>query len=197
MHGQPPGRPSGPSTEYPRSHSRSRSRSHTLSIPDVKIDHWLSFKKGMSIIWRVALIPYLESRSLVDFTQRKRGLWGLWSRPSPGSDFMYRKNLARPRSGFYLHKEFRAAEIRILSTQRISRGRGPILSTQTFYGACFKKHLLRKMSAILIVKIFPRCARLFLTIYWEQWVMLAWHTKQYGIWCVVHIGDDVDENGHF
>ena len=35
------------------------------------------------------------------------------------------------------------------STQKIPRGRGPILSTQTFfYGACFNKNLLRKMSAI-------------------------------------------------
>ena len=41
------------------------------------------------------------------------------------------KILARPRSGFYVHKECRAAEIWILSTQRIPRGRGPILFTHT------------------------------------------------------------------
>ena len=62
---------------------------------------------------------------------------------------MYIKNLARPRSGFYLHKECLAAEIRILFTQRIPHGRGPILSTQTFDGACFDKNLLRKMSTIV------------------------------------------------
>ena len=62
---------------------------------------------------------------------------------------MHTKNLARPRSGFYLHKEFRAAEIRILSKQRIPRGRGPILSTQTCYEDCLNKNLLRKMSAIV------------------------------------------------
>ena len=50
---------------------------------------------------------------------------------SAGSDFIYTKSFARPRSGFYLHKEFRPAEILILSTQRIPRGRDPILSTQT------------------------------------------------------------------
>ena len=68
--------------------------------------------------------------------------------------------------GFYAHKELGAAEIGILSTQRMSRGRdpdfniilstqrtprgsGPILSTQTFYGACFKKNLLNKMRYIV------------------------------------------------
>ena len=52
-------------------------------------------------------------------------------------------------STLLVHKECRAAEIRILSTQQIPRGRGPILSTQMFYGACFKKNVLRKMSAIV------------------------------------------------
>ena len=51
--------------------------------------------------------------------------------------------------GFFVHKELGAAEIGILSTQRRSCGRGPILSTQTFYGACFNTNLLRKMSAIV------------------------------------------------
>ena len=52
-------------------------------------------------------------------------------------------------STFLVHKECRAAEIRILSTQRIPRGRGPILSTQTFDGACFKRNLVSKMSAVV------------------------------------------------
>ena len=41
----------------------------------------------------------------------------------PGSDFTYTKNLARPRSGTYLHNEIRAAGNRILYTQGILRGR--------------------------------------------------------------------------
>ena len=64
MHGQPPGRPPGPSTEYPHDHPSSG----TLPIPTLKIDDWSIFKVGMGIIWRLALIPYFESRSVVDFT---------------------------------------------------------------------------------------------------------------------------------
>ena len=51
--------------------------------------------------------------------------------------------------GFYVHKELGAAEIGILSTQRRSCGRGPILSTQTFYGACFNTNLVSRMDAVV------------------------------------------------
>ena len=37
-----------------------------------------------------------------------------------------------------------AAVIGILSTQRMSRGRALILSTQTFYGTCFNANLVSK-----------------------------------------------------
>ena len=43
--------------------------------------------------------------------------------------------------GFYLHKDFGAAEVGILSTQRLSRGRGSILSTPMFYATGFKYNL--------------------------------------------------------
>ena len=85
--------------------------------------------------WRSC--PISKGDPWLIFLRGKAGLWGLRSGPSPGSDFIYTKISARPRSGFHVHKECRAAEIWILSTQRIPRGRGPILSTQTFYGACF------------------------------------------------------------
>ena len=56
----------------------------------------------MGIRWRLALIPYFESRSVVDLGALKPTVSGI---------------------GFYLHKERGAAEVGILSTQRISRGR--------------------------------------------------------------------------
>ena len=45
--------------------------------------------------------------------------------------------------GFYLpmHKDLGAAEVGILSTQRLSRGRGSILSTPMFYATGFKYNL--------------------------------------------------------
>ena len=171
MHGQPPRRPPGPSTEYPSSHSSSGPNSRTLSIPTLKSDHWSIFKVRMHIMWRMALIPYFESRSVVDFTYRKGGLCGLCSRPSPGSAFIYTKISARPRSGFYLHKECRAGEIWILSTQRIPRGRGSDVDLhKRFMGPCFNDNLLSKMSAIVktisalralfLKKLFPKDSNL-------------------------------------
>ena len=50
---------------------------------------------------------------------------------------------------FYLHKEFREAEIPILCTQRIRRGRDPILSTST-------QRIPRGRDLILSTQRFPR-----------------------------------------
>ena len=71
---------------------------------------------------------------MIDFKRRSGTLHRIWRGiASAGSDFIYTKSFARPRSGFYLHKEFRPAEILILSTQRISRGRDPnFLYTKNF-----------------------------------------------------------------
>ena len=90
MHGQPPGRPPGPSTDYPHDHPSSG----TLPIPTLKIDDWSIFKVGMGITWRPALIPYFESRSVVDFAYRKEGFGGfeadrLWDRISIRIDVIF------------------------------------------------------------------------------------------------------------
>ena len=52
-----------------------------------------------------------------------------------GRDFIYTKNVAQPRSGFYLRDEFRAAGVRCLSPQ-------------TFDGAWFNNNLVSKMSDV-------------------------------------------------
>ena len=68
-----------------------------------------------------------------------------------GRDFIYTKNVARPRFVFYLRNEFRAAGVRfdlhkerrageiwILSTQRVPRGRGPMfISINVLWGVFF------------------------------------------------------------
>ena len=65
--------------------------------------------------------------------------------------------------GFYLHKDFGAAEVGILSTQRMSRGRDLDFISATnsarpgsdvdlhkrFMGICFNDNVLSKMSAIV------------------------------------------------
>ena len=64
--------------------------------------------------------------------------------------------------GFYVHKELGAAEIGILSTQRMSRGRDTdfIYATNSarpgsdfiytnFYGPCFDTNLVNKMGAVV------------------------------------------------
>ena len=75
-------------------------------------------------------------------------------RVSPGRDpdFIYTKSFARPRSWFYLHKEYRAAGIRIFSTQRSSTN--------------FHKKNHEKL--MIYLKNFPRCARtkLWLIYFW-------------------------------
>ena len=72
--------------------------------------------------------------------------------------------------GFYLHKDLGAAEVGILSTRRMPRGRDPdfiyatnsarpgsdFLSPQTFYPAWFNKNLVSKMSAIVNTTSAPR-----------------------------------------
>ena len=63
--------------------------------------------------------------------------------------------------GFYLHKECRAGEIWILSTQRIPRGRGSDVDLhKRFMGPCFNDNVLSKMSAI--VKTIPALRALVL-----------------------------------
>ena len=66
--------------------------------------------------------------------------------------------------GFHLHKELGAAEVRISSTQRMSRGRDLdfIYATNSarpgsdvdlhkrFMGICFNDNLLRKMNTIML-----------------------------------------------
>ena len=57
--------------------------------------------------------------------------------------------------GFYLHKDFGAAEVGILSTQRMSRGRDLdfIYATNSALpgsdGACFNTNLVSRMGAVV------------------------------------------------
>ena len=97
-------------------------------VPSLKIDHWSFFKVGMGIIWRLALIPYFENRSVLDFTYRNRASEGFGGFEADrlrdrilstqrtwrgrGRDFIYTENFVRPRFGFYLRNEFRAAGVR-------------------------------------------------------------------------------------
>ena len=60
----------------------------------------------------MALIPYFGSRSVVDFTSKETKALGALKPTVSGI-------------GFYVHKELGAAEVGILSTQRISCGRDP------------------------------------------------------------------------
>ena len=73
MYGKPPGRPAGPSIEY--------FPIILLPVPPVpfwKTDHWSMFTAGMGIRRRLALIPYLERRSVVDFILRKGSSRSPW-----------------------------------------------------------------------------------------------------------------------
>ena len=121
---------------------------------------------GIKGAWR--LFPIWKSDSRLNLLNGKVGLWGFDAdrRPSPGSDFIYTKISARPRSGFYLQKECRAGEVWILFTQRIPRGRGSDVDLhKRFMGPCFDDNLWSKMSATVKTKQFPRYARLFFRIY--------------------------------
>ena len=109
--------------------------SHTHPTPRPPNGRFSNKEWAYEGAWR--LFPIWKSDSWLNLLNGKVGLWGFDAdrRPSPGSDFIYTKISARPRSGFYLHKECRAAEIWILSTQRIPRGRGPMLiSTNVLWG---------------------------------------------------------------
>ena len=64
MHGQPPGRPAGPSNSY------------TLPVHPLKIEHWSIFKEGMDIIWRLALIPHFESDPWLILLKGNEGFGG-------------------------------------------------------------------------------------------------------------------------
>ena len=80
----------------------------------------------MDIRRRLALIYFLERRFVVDFTYRKgKGFVGFDAdrrrdgilstqrfRRGRGRDFIYTKNVARARFGFYLRNEFRVAGVR-------------------------------------------------------------------------------------
>ena len=120
MPGQPPGRPAGPSIEYfPIAHYL------YPPVPSLKIVHLSILIEETGIRWRRALIPYFERRSVVDFTLRKGRALGA-SKPTVSG------------VGFYLHKDFGAAEVGILSTQRMSRGRdlGFIYATNSARPGC-------------------------------------------------------------
>ena len=79
-------------------------------------------------------------------------------------DFIYAEKSARPRSGFYLHKEMRSAEIRIFPTQRISaRPRSDFL---------YPKNFIRKSMQIqgcICKKIYfvKKCIRKRVTDKWD------------------------------
>ena len=132
MHGQPPGRPPGLTTEYSRSHPRSHSSSHTLflflfwksiigrlsnrvwalygvwrSFPILKFDPWLISLKGNEGFGG------FEADRLRDRILCTQRTWRGRDR-----DFIYTKNVAQPRSGFYLHNEFRAAGVRFCLQKR-------------------------------------------------------------------------------
>ena len=76
----------------------------------------------------MALIPYFESRSVVDFYLKETRALGALKPTVSGIGFYLHKDLDAAEVGIlsYLHEEFRAAENGISSTQRIPRGRGPI-----------------------------------------------------------------------
>ena len=82
-----------------------------MSIPYLKIAHLSILIEETGIRWRRALIPYFERRSVVDFTLRKGRALGA-SKPTVSG------------IGFYQDKERGVAGVGILSTQRMSRGRG-------------------------------------------------------------------------
>ena len=87
--------------------------------------------------WRT--FPIWKGDPRLILLKGKVGLWGLRSRPSPGSAFIYTKISARPRSGFYLHKECRAAEIWISSPQSFGPGCDPdFIDTEFCVGAILK-----------------------------------------------------------
>ena len=124
MHGKPPGRPAGPSIEYPSIIFRSSiddtpraffeksiigrfsDKEWTLdgvwrSFPIPKGDPWLILHRGKV---RLGGFEADRLRDRLFSTQRfRRGR---------GQDFIYTKNVARPRFGFYLRNEFRAAGVR-------------------------------------------------------------------------------------
>ena len=90
---------------------------------------------------------------MVDFTSRKvKGFRG----------FDADRRRDRILSTIYVvHKECRAGEIWILSTQRIPRGRGSDVDLhKRFMGPCFNDNVLSKMSAI--VKTIPALRALVL-----------------------------------
>ena len=106
---------------------------------------------------------------------KKKGLPGLLPFLRHGSDFIYTKNAARPGSGFYLHKECRAAEIRVSSTQRIFVERNRELSRiyfkiisalrapicEEFRKKMHKRSMHNGILSYDIVQNFRRCARYF------------------------------------
>ena len=81
-------------------------------------------------------------------------LLGLWSRPSPGSDFIYTNILARPRSGF-------------LSTQRMWHGRDPgfIYATNSARAGSDFIYTKVKMGVVVVVNtISALCALILQTL---------------------------------
>ena len=149
----------------------------------------------MDIIWRLALIifpiskvdPWLillrEKRALGAFKPTVSGI-GFYLhkrfRRGRGRDLIYTKNVARPRFGFYLRNEFRAAGVRFLSP--------------SFFSAWFNKNLVNKMSAIVNTTsaLHPLILQNLLRITSEY--CLTYKV----VWSMVRsvYGDEADENRH-
>ena len=127
---------------------------------------------------------------------RRNGRWGLCSRPSPGS-------------GFYLYKDFGAAEVGILSTQRVSRGRDldfiyatnfarpgvRCWSAETLYGELSEWQCIEENECYSENNFSAACACSSEVIETQR-VDICRPTKLYVRWCVLHTGDEVDENRH-
>ena len=133
MHGQPPGRPAGPSIEYfPIAHYL------YPPVPSLKIDILSIFKDELTLEGAWLSFPISNGDPWLILLKGKEGFGGFEAdrlqdrilstkstqrfRRGRGRNFICTKNVARPRFGF-------------LCTQRIPRGRGPILiSTNVLWG---------------------------------------------------------------
>ena len=96
---------------------------------------------------------FFGNRSLVDFTERNRRPWGLqghafcaWTAMDPSGYFLFEKHsLIDFQIGKGRKRDFPRGRAAIFSTQRILRGRDPILSIQRI----FKRDRCDRKMAIL------------------------------------------------
>ena len=158
MHGQPPGRPPGPSTEYPSSCPSS------CTLP-ISTEHYMPYG-AHSLFWKsIRGWFYLqETRALGALKPTVSGI-GLYLHKELGAAeigiLSTQRIFVRPRSGFHLHKEFRATGVRFYLHKH-------------FMGPNRKRIFIEKNECYS--QKCPCCARLFLRIHWEQWVSYDWHT---------------------